>query len=522
MSILRRVRAALKVLAARGDFVDAVNDFGAPQASHEAGRRFNPRFGDLPGEVLDATEDITPMDRVEIMRKSRYHEKHSPVMNRMLDLLEQYCIGEGLTFVPDSSDPAWNRSMKSFFNDWQEVPDVSSRMSFAELQTVGVRGWAVDGDHYIKLTSGKPLLNKQSWPRVQLYPAHQIETPFNRNYDPSVVDGVRLDDRGRPIAYFASMGQQLEGASEEIPADMMVPLWEHSYVGQVRGYSLFAPVLRHLGHLDDLMTLELDAAKANAEVIRVAHTQSGELPPTEAWRERLKGAGTKGTTKGSDNDRNEYYIQAFRGKVRAMMQGDKYDQFSGERPSDLTMAFWDHITTLICAGFGVSKLLVLPYSLQGTVTRADLDVASAFFRSRASIAIRAYRQVYQYVAFWAKNNVRSLADPPMDFRRVKIRAPRCVNVDVGRNSQALIAEYEAGWRTLEEICGELGKDWVEVLEERARELRLAREIEGDDLPPGSLIKYALEALKQQVATQQPPGADNMTARIAAVADTIEV
>ena len=138
--------------------------------------------------------------------------------------------------------------------------------------------------------------------------------------------------------------------------------------------------------------------------------------------------------------------------------------------------------------------------MQGTVTRADLDVMATFFRSRSSVLASKFTDVYEYVMGWAVANVLDVSDPPPDWRRVTVRAPRSVNVDVGRNAQALIAEYAAGWRTLESICAELGEDWVEVLRQRAVERKEARELEQEfGLAPGELISAALEAIKQSTS-----------------------
>jgi capsid protein len=113
---------------------------------------------------------------------------------------------------------------------------------------------------------------------------------------------------------------------------------------------------------------------------------------------------------------------------------------------------------------------------------------------------------------WAVLNEVEASDPPADgsWRNFTCRAPRSFNVDVGRNSTALIEEYKAGWRTLEGICGEMGEDWVQTLKQRAREMARAAAIEQEfGVLPGSLIAAQLETMQhaanqtQAVPVEQP-------------------
>jgi hypothetical protein len=107
--------------------------------------------------------------------------------------------------------------------------------------------------------------------------------------------------------------------------------------------------------------------------------------------------------------------------------------------------------------------------MQGTVTRADLDVSGVFFRARSEIIAQAVRDIYTFVMGWAVKYDKSLDGAPKDFLDCTIRPPRAVNVDVGRNSSALLAELEAGTDTFENIYATKGLDWREELEQKAIE-----------------------------------------------------
>src|SRR5690606_2372766 len=149
----------------------------------------------------------------------------------------------------------------------------------------------------------------------------------------------------------------------------------------------------------------------------------------------------------------------------------------------------------ICAGVGISKLLAYPYSMQGTVTRADLDVMAGFFRSRSEVLASVFAEVRNYVLGWEIPNNIQLADPPADWRSVVVRPPRSVNVDVGRNSSAMIAEYDAKLRSAEDIFAELGHDYRDKFRQIAKEEALKVELETEfKLPSGAISKAIREAV----------------------------
>jgi capsid protein len=507
-----RARIALVGSALRAAFARS----GETQDVYEAGRMWDPRRSRIPGWVRDARFDADAMTRLEIMRKARYFERNNGVVNRLADLYEEYVVGPtGLRFVPASSDREWNRRFSKWFKQWATMCEISSRISFGSAQALAARSEYIDGECFVILTRGKERQGGRSFPRIELMEAHRCETPPDLASDETVVDGIKRDEKGRPLVYYfrkssGSFGSE-DGKFDQVPAEMVVHVMEQSRIGQPRGLSHLYPILNDLHDLDDLQILGMDATKEAAQVTNVIKTKTGEVSAKELRSMRFNFGGVpasenpKGTSGGSSADRTEYYQQVFGGKARVLRKDDEFEQFVVTRPSESERAYWDALTSKVCAGGGISKLLVMPWSMQGTVVRADLDVQGQFFRSRSSVHASFWSQVYHYVAKWAVANVLELSDPPEDYLEHKVRAPRSVNVDVGRNSAALIAEYEAGIRTLESLCGELGEDWVEVLEQRGSEMAECKRIEREQgLQEGSLIKFTLEAakLKMQADVQK--------------------
>ncbi len=127
--------------------------------------------------------------------------------------------------------------------------------------------------------------------------------------------------------------------------------------------------------------------------------------------------------------------------------------------------------------------------MQGTVTRADLDVANAFFRARSAVIACAMRQLYLWCMEYAVKYDRALDGTPKDgsWNKAIVRPPRAVNVDVGRNSAAILAELEAGTRTFQDIYAENGEDWRQQLRQKAEERAYIHELVKEFAAKGQVI-----------------------------------
>lgn len=488
-----------------------------PNAQYESGQLWSPRRSYVRGFVRDARFDADSMTRNEILRKARYWERNSAIVNRLADLFEQYTVGpRGLTMIPSSSDEAWNQRASEFWDEWCRTPVVDQPYNFATVQSLLSRTWMVDGEAFVIKTRGRPRPDGPSYPRIQLMESHRCSTPMDQFGSSSIIDGIQIETTepaaGRPLTYFFRQVADTTDVWNPIPASEVIHIHEPSRIGMYRSLSMLYPVLNDLHDLEDLQLLEMDAAKDAARVTNVIKTKTGEVDQRNLRRARLTGTGTQGTSGGSSVTRDAYYDDVFEGRAKVLKHDDEFQQFVSQRPSVAQQQYWDYLTSKVCAGVGISKLLVFPWSMQGTVTRADLDVAATFFRGRSELLASKFSEIYNYVIYWGTRNDIRLADPPMDWRNVTVRPPRSVNVDVGRNSNALIAEYAAGWRTLEGICLELGEDYRKVLNQRGKELKLARQIEiANELPPGTLISSTLDALKQ--AATQPQEKPSLAANV---------
>jgi capsid protein len=436
----------------------------------DAGQRWQTERGVVGGwgYIQDPNDTNDPMEREEITRKAQHYERNNWITNRLIDVFELFVTGAGgMPVTPASSDEEWNSRRKELWDLWVKNPDLTSLQDFGTLQSLIDRRWFVDGEVFIYKTRSDRAPFR---PRIQLIEASRVKNPPNTG-NAKIIDGIEVDSRGRPIAYWVCDGDEYGNEKfRRIPAENIRHIAEPMRPGQLRAFSFLAPVLNDIQDLNELCKMAMLKAKDAAEISNVLENEAGEIPPSEARRQARFNVDTK-TAAGTDitKERVQQLRQVLGPRTIALRIGEKISQLRAESPNQIEQAHWDSIVSRICAGVGISKLLVLPWSMQGTVVRGDLDISNTFFRSRSAVIASAILDIYEYVTEEESKFERSIADKPFDWRKASIRAPRGCNVDVGRNSAAMIAELEAGATTYEAIFAPLGLDWKEQFRQRARE-----------------------------------------------------
>ena len=505
-----------------------------PQARYEAAQvPFQTRSWLYEG-VQDAIYDIDPYTRTELLRVARYFEKNNWAVKRLISVWNQYTFGpNGLQMVPSSENEDYNQAASLWWRGWSKFPDLTSQQPLSVIEHVMGRRWFVDGEIWAYKTASPDTRR----PRIQLIEAHRISNP-GTDMDPDtkqfIRDGVEIDDdTGRPVAIHVSqvaagsyvggyqgsyMNSGLTGTQvpnplvsqnvsyARIPIEQVIHLFEPERASQLRGISCLYPVLRTVQDLHELHRLEMMAAKDAAHISRVIQNATGQANPRASRALSLAITSQNAQSAAVQKPAPQSFMVEQPGTTQYLKIGEEMKILQSNRPSPAVQWYYDYLVRQICAGTGISALLVMPWSLQGTVTRADLDIMSGFFRCKSAVAIAAIRELYVWAMGWGVRFDKSLDGYPSDWAEVTARPPRSPNVDVGRNSQAVIAEYEEGFRTLQDICGEMGHDWRHVLRQKAIEAKfLAALAEEMDVPPERIAKLAQQAIQQ-------PGEDKLESK----------
>lgn len=492
---------------------------------YEGAQRWSEKRGFLTWpNPQDARFDADSADRTELVRKAIGFYANNAIVNRLADLFEQFTVGaQGLPLIPDSDDDDWNTKAESRFNGWCKYPDLTSRQSFSTLQSICACVWFVQGEIFILKTFGDEVQQNGRVirrPRIQLIEGHRVGNPGTEvDSGRRIYDGVEVDQRGRPIAYWVRDAVDDTNPNDtyrRIPSDQIIHIFEPSRPGQYRGLPFLSPVMNDLQDLDELQGFAKHKAKENSAITRVLETASGEFPTTQSF---FRGQVTQTTKNSAGEDETETrtkFLQSIFGpRAVAIRSGEKMQEFLNSTPTAADAMLWSILTSRICFGVGIPKILVFPESIQGTVARGDYDVANSFFQARSAILAKAFTEVYEFVMWWETQNTPEVSDPPINWRDVFVCPPRAVNVDVGYNASATISAIETGLTTYRAEFGKFGKWWKKELRQRAKEEAfIDRVAEEEGTTPERIRKSIGDNLKLAMQQEQVKQAESDAEQVA--------
>lgn len=451
MRFLQRAKLAWKVLSR---FEGAVYRTGKPR---------------INGNVQDARYDYDQGNREDCQKWSRYFSQNSGLYSSLQELFVQYVAGSELAVNPASSDTEWNRWALDYWSNWAQYADLSSRQSYSSLTGLVCSSWFQDGEVFKLQTNGDT-----GQPRIQLIEAHRCKTPSQevKQEGWSVVDGVQIDpSKRRPIGYWISeSGQDRKDVFRLHNTERAQHIFEPSRAGQFRGYPFVSPVLQDLIDLEVWEKLEMKAAQDAARISNVIYNESGEISAEDILA-------TGGTVSVDANNKVTAQIESLGGDTVAFKNGTKFEQHKSDRPSLITLDNWKRKEEKVCSGVSIPRVMVYPDSMQGTVYRGTLDMATAFFRARFSFLAEFIRRDWQWVMDYAiRTDQRLSKNVPADWWKVSVHPPRAPNVDVGYNSSAAIAEIANGLGTFSAHYAARGLDWREQFKQLAEQKKLAESL----------------------------------------------
>lgn len=459
--------------------------------------RFSMERSWLRTTLQDARLDLSKSTREVLQAKSRYWERNSDLYSKLAQLWEQYTVGQGLQFFASTSDQKWNTIADRAWEMWKPFADVSSRLGFDNLQGNITTNWFIDGEVFVLLTRD-PVSNR---PRIQLIEAHRCKTPDARQSDEgkTIIDGIEVDPNGRPIAYWFLFG---ETEMRKFDAFSVVHIFEPSRPGQMRGIPYITSALNILHDLDDLQVLEMRHKKVVSENSLNVYTATGEMPVGMGFgggkfRDVTGTAAATGLP--TTEQRVTYYKNAYGGRVNVAMHGDKIEEQSSDRPNVATRDYWRMLEERVCTAGQSVLVLVRPDSMQGTTYRGTMDCVSSNYKLKTSLLATYLKRIREYVLNMEGSFFPPLGNRPPDWQQCEYLPPAAPNTDVGYNSQAAIAELEAGLKSWDDILMPQGRKAEPILRRKAQlqyfikklALETSKNPEGIEVTPAEIASLQL-------------------------------
>lgn len=414
------------------------------------------------------------------------------MMWESLDLVENFPLAKAAiakfgTFLtpteysPATGDRAYNTEVANFFHEWCKRADVTGRHSFRKLVQLGAEMRPAYGD------CGYVLRRVNGELKIQLISGDRIGNP-NENPTTDMEDGkqyfsgVIVDTYGRPVAYrvYRVATSGIYESFEDVPAEQFFHYFDPFRVDQYRGVPDFHAVARHARMLKDILEAELAGVQFASQNAALVFTERGQ-----AAARNLFTPANAATLANGELPKHE---QSQVANIKYLYSGDKVEVMPS-RPGASFTGFVQEIKKEIAEGLGSYPAGVLfgTQDYKGPSVRAEFAQADRVNERHQGILCDKVCDPIKNAVILdaiARGELRaparlegeSFAQSVVRATRGVFRFPPRLTIDVGRESQARLAELTNGANSLQELAAEDGKDAYSRLEQRAQEASWAKEL----------------------------------------------
>ena len=397
----------------------------------------------------DQRRDLSPRDRVEMMRRTRWGDRNSGMVRQILGDLVQYTIGDG---IRPQSHCKNAKVYEQYFYDWSRKCDITNRFSFWQAQSILLRSAARDGDSFaIKVRNGSGDA------KLQLVEAHRVGNPLPPEKEPAGMhDGMLFGDFGELIGFNVFRS---DGTSRQVIANAMMQIVDMEYASGARG----VPILQHswndIQDEMEVLALEKIGVKASSDISLVINKKEGQIDDNMATE-----LGAYAPSNGLGN-----LATQMGGKILALDVGEDIKSLQSNRPSPTFTGFLKAIQQDISRG-------ILPYSFvtdssgnSGPGLRLDIAKADRTFQKWQNLMIEQLCiPTWGYVIGDAIAN-GDLPDDP-EWNKVSWTTPKRVTVDAGREAANDRADMELGLISMSELYAQRGLDFRSEMAKRAEDM----------------------------------------------------
>ncbi len=460
----------------------------AVRSFYDAGSKDRLNAGWVP---FNATAEQTDSPQRDVVRaRARDLERNSDIAEGIIGPLERNVAGTGIKVQakvkkPDGSDDEEiNKQIEDIWEDWCKPRncDVTGQQAFWEMQDMAIRRLEVDGGIiFIKTyTPGGPVPFS-----LQAREVDELDTSFNQLPGLGknrIYGGIELDEHNKPLAYhlkkFTADGFWT-GQSERIEAQRVLFLWKKTRPTQIREMSPLAKTVPRVRDVNEFV----EAVSVKERILACLSVFITKQTPSSAIGRGLNG--------GKTDKQSGYQQQTISpGMIKELQPGESV---SAVTPSGQATSAKDFISTqqrLAGSGQGLSYEAVSRDMSQVNYSSARqglLEDQRTYGMWQQFLIDHFCQEVYtEFVISAVLAGQLKIPNFWQDKRRYLKHVwipPGWSWIDPQKEVSANAKALETGQTTLAQICAEAGKDWREVLEQRAREIKTAKDL-GIDLTGG--------------------------------------
>ena len=395
--------------------------------------------------------------------------------------------------IDDKTAEKFQKRAERAWQRWLPYADSTERMNFYEIQHLVDRQMLENGE-VIVLPLRLKDKNRPYDLALEVIESDRLATPSDKRGDKSIRDGVEIGERGQPVAYWIrkthpgdmTLRLRIPKSNQftRIPAKnkLGMPSIFHLYwvlrPGQTRGVPFFAPVMTMFKDLASYIEATLVTA-------RIAACFSVFIEKGEPYGAAYNAA-SKTNTSGQRIEELEP------GMVNYLASGEKVSGLKPEQPTGTFEPFVERMLRSIGAALGLPyELIAKDFSKTNySSARAALLEARRYFKCRQVWHSNRFGQpiwelLLEEAFLKGELPTKKFYEKRLDWTRARWITPGWAWVDPLKEVKASKEAIAGNLSTLSDELAGQGKDYDEVLEQRAKEEKKRKELglKNPDLDP---------------------------------------
>lgn len=434
-----------------------------------------------------------------LRNRSRELVRNSPFGVRYQQLIAENVVGPtgfqlcAKNLLKDGKDfhETANASIEGSFAEWARPDncDVTHKLSFTELLSLGAAGWGTDGEILIRILRG-PRFGPFGI-QLQVLDVDYLDDQLNQqrigdgpDASPAISQGVELDEYGAPVAYhlwtrhpYDMQGRFVTPTMTDrirVPAADIIHAFIPLRAGQSRGVPHAAAIMTTLKMLDGYIEAELVAARiASATMGAIEDLPNGDGPAPNP--------NVGGTGDGSVGGQ-EIPAEVEPGAMLDLRGKGKLALWDPQHPTSAFPDFTRMMSHFAAMGIGISYGTLtgdLSQANYGSLRVGMLDERDHWERLQGFMITHVIERVYRE---WLKMALLNSMIPGIvdrdatRWQRVEWQPRGFDWIDPVKDVQGDLLEVAAGTFTLTRMAAKRGRDLEKMVEERAREIALFKRL----------------------------------------------
>ena len=408
-----------------------------------------------------------------IRARARDLERNSDIANSITHAFKRNVIGYGFKLRPQTSNDALNDLIEKEWEEWTRKfnCDVTGQQSFTAMMRMAVQRKKIDGGIlFLKCYSGKNKIPLQ----LQALEVDELCDYWHapKHKGNKVIDGIELTEFNRPVGYWIQK-YNLDGFQLNEPvyykADRIIFLWQKTRPSQIREVSDFSQSINRIRDANEFITA-VSVKERIAACLAVFVKRQAGIPI---------GVGRGPTPNASANEKRLEYSGKMLapGMIQELNPGDEIQVVDPKGSYGEANGMLGIEQRLISAGHGLSYEAVSRdmTGVNYSSARQSIIEDDLAFAEDAELIQEVMTEVYE--AFIISGILAGVFHMPGFFddhskkigylKHEWITSPKSW-IDPVKEVNATKIAMESGQKTFAEVCAENGRDWKDVIDERAR------------------------------------------------------